>query len=191
MPEINATAAAALGFLHQAPMTGWQLAQTVESSLCDFFNVTRSQVYKELRTLAATGLVEAGETGPRDRRPYTITPAGRAAFREWLHTEPAPEIMRSPFHLKLFFADHLDSDTIERFVRRYRERNEERLAYYRTLEPTVEEISPNGTHVLRYGIAARETALQWIDTLPWGPAIERSNAAKKDPRESSGRRSRV
>lgn len=188
MPEINATAAAALGFLHRAPMTGWQLAQIVEASLCDFFNVTRSQVYKELRTLAATGLVEAGETGPRDRRPYTITPAGRASFRDWLHTDPAPEIMRSPFHLKLFFADQLDRNTIERFVRRYREHNDERLAYYRTLEPTVEKISPNGTHVLRYGIAARETTLRWIDTLPWDAATERSDTAKKNPRKASGRR---
>jgi DNA-binding PadR family transcriptional regulator len=190
VPDINATAAAALGFLHNGPMTGWQLAQAVEVSLCDFFNVTRSQVYKELRALAAAELVEAGETGPRDRRPYTITAAGRAAFSQWLHADPAPEIMRSPFHLKLFFANHLDSSTLERFVRKYREHNEERLAYYRALEPTIEKVSPNGMHVLRYGIAARETALRWIDTLPWGSGKQGSHGAKKDRVKAPRRRAR-
>ena len=50
-PPLNPTAASLLGFLHQGPMTGWDLAQTVEATIGDFWNVTRSQVYRELRTL--------------------------------------------------------------------------------------------------------------------------------------------
>ncbi|MGH6692914.1 MAG: PadR family transcriptional regulator, partial [Gammaproteobacteria bacterium] len=58
MAKLNHTAAAVLGHLHRKPMTGWQIAQIVELSLCDFFNVTRSQIYRELHSLAEAGLVE-------------------------------------------------------------------------------------------------------------------------------------
>ena len=45
----------------------------------------------ELAAMASAGLVEAGERGPRDRRPHTITEAGRAAFAAWTAREPGPE----------------------------------------------------------------------------------------------------
>ena len=41
----------------------------VETTIGDFWNVTRSQIYRELRSLEELGLVEAGETGARERRP--------------------------------------------------------------------------------------------------------------------------
>lgn len=167
MAKLNHTAAAVLGYLHREPMTGWQITQIVELALCDFFNVTRSQVYRELRALADAGLVEPGEAGARDQRPYSITDAGRAAFRGWLQEDPGPDLLRSPFFLKLSFAEHLDEDTVRRYVDRHRRYVEDRLAYYRDLQPTVEAFSPSSAHVLRAGIAYREATLRWLDSLPW------------------------
>src|SRR6266699_2831959 len=82
MPErpLNATAASLLGFLHQGPLTGWDLVQTAEREIGDFWSLTRSQVYRELAAMAEAGRVEAGERGPRDRRPYGLTEAGGPAF---------------------------------------------------------------------------------------------------------------
>src|SRR5438105_841576 len=105
--SLNPTAASLLGFLHDGPKTGWELASTVESSLGGFWNVTRSQVYRELRTLDLTGLITAGERGPRDRRPYALTEAGRAAFAGWIAREPGEEIIRYPLLLTIFFAEHI------------------------------------------------------------------------------------
>jgi DNA-binding PadR family transcriptional regulator len=164
---VNATAAALLGFLHRQPMTGWQLAQTAELELCDYWNLNRSHAYRELAKLSEAGLIEAGAKGVRDQVPYTITAAGREAFLAWLREDPAPEIMRSPLHLKLAFAEHLDDQTCARFVRIYRRRNEERLDYYRNVERTIGDAMPNLTHVLRSGIAMREALLGWLDSLPW------------------------
>jgi DNA-binding PadR family transcriptional regulator len=172
--KLNHTAAAVLGYLQRDPMTGWQIAQIVEVSLCDFFNVTRSQIYRELHSLAEAGLVEAGEVGTREQRPYTITATGHRAFRDWLEEDPGPDIMRSPFFLKLSFADHLDQGTVERYIDQHRQRNEARLAYYRDLQPSVEAHSPNAAHVLRAGIAYREATLRWLDSLP--PAREASSS---------------
>ncbi len=164
--KLNHTAGAVLGQLLRAPMTGWQVAELVEMSLCDFFHVTRSQIYRELRALAAAGLVEPGETGPREQRPYAVTAAGREVFQAWLEEEPGPDLLRSPFFLKLSFAEHLDPAAVTRYVELHRQRNEERLAYYRQLEPTAEAFSPNSGHVLRAGIAFREALLRWLETLP-------------------------
>ena len=44
-------------------MSGWDLAETAQSSIGDFWTVTRSQVYRELAWMAEAGLVEAGERG--------------------------------------------------------------------------------------------------------------------------------
>lgn len=165
---VNATAGALLGFLYREPLTGWQVTQVAELVLCDFWNLNRSQVYRELGTLAKNGYVEAGDKGVRDQVPYSITEAGRAAFHEWLHEDPGPAIMRSPLHLKLSFAEHLDEQTLARFVRIHRRRNEERLDYYRTLERSIRNDYPAAAHLVRGGIDHRETMLLWLDSLPWG-----------------------
>ena len=77
--RLNATAASLLGFLHDRPMSGYELAATAAAVIGDFWTLTQSQVYRELASMADDGLVMAGERGTRDRRPFAITDAGREA----------------------------------------------------------------------------------------------------------------
>ena len=65
---MNATAASLLGFLHEGPLTGYELVSTAQRTIGDFWSLTQSQVYRELAWMAEAGLVEAGERGARDRR---------------------------------------------------------------------------------------------------------------------------
>ena len=65
--KLNPTAATLLGFLHRGRMTGWDLAQMAEMVIGDFWNVTRSQVYRELRTLEGLDLVAASAVTLRKR----------------------------------------------------------------------------------------------------------------------------
>src|SRR4051795_585336 len=104
---LNATAASLLGFLHEGPMSGWDLVATAQSRIGDFWSLTQSQVYRELAAMAADGLVEAHERGRRDRRPYAITDAGRSAFAAWADREPEPEAIRFPLLLTIMFGRHL------------------------------------------------------------------------------------
>jgi len=78
-PELNATAGSLLGFLTLGPSSGYELAERIESSIGNFWNVTRSQIYRELRTLEQMGFVSAGGRSARDRTPYSVTPAGERA----------------------------------------------------------------------------------------------------------------
>src|SRR3954466_15014517 len=55
--QINPTAAALLGLLHEGPMTGGQLMAAAERRLGPYWSMTRSQVYRELPVLAELGYV--------------------------------------------------------------------------------------------------------------------------------------
>jgi DNA-binding transcriptional ArsR family regulator len=71
--ELNATAAALLGLLHEGPATGGQLVSAARDRFGSFFSVTRSQVYRELPALADAGLVRLGKQGPRSSQQYLGT----------------------------------------------------------------------------------------------------------------------
>lgn len=105
--ELNATAAALLGLLHEGPQTGGQLVSAARERFGSFFSVTRSQVYRELPALAEGGLVRLGKQGPRSSQQYVITAAGKKAFKGWLGGEPGPDHLRSPLILRLVHASTL------------------------------------------------------------------------------------
>ncbi len=165
--ELNATAASLLGFLHRGPMTGWDLAAFAGKSVANFWNLTRSQVYRELKTLEAGGLVEASKPGPRDRRPYRITRAGRAAFAEWIRREPGPDLIRSPLLLTVFFGDHVEPGRLKRFLAAQRVQHERQLEKFRALLTAHGSAMGSAVHTLRFGITFEESVLAWIDSLPW------------------------
>ena len=113
-PELNATAASILGFLQLNPMTGFDLMSAIENIIGDFWHVTKSQIYRELKLLAEHDLVETLEAGARDKQPYQITAEGRAAFREWIRQRPTPPIMRMPIVLEVFFGGDVPFEELAR-----------------------------------------------------------------------------
>jgi DNA-binding PadR family transcriptional regulator len=160
----NATAAALLGLLHDGPMTGWDLVARAADRIGNFWTLTQSQVYRELIRMTESGLVTVGDPGPRDRKPYTISPAGRAAFVEWVAREPAGDQLRVPLLLTIQFAEHLPPERLAQIVAAQRARHEERLAEYRVNEARVSD--PRRLATLRFGIRHEEAALAWFDELP-------------------------
>jgi DNA-binding PadR family transcriptional regulator len=165
--RLNATAASLLGFLHWEPMSGWDLAATAEHVIGDFWSLTRSQVYRELAWMADAGLIERGEQGPRERQPYAITDAGRAAFAEWVRQEPGPETIRFPLLLTMSFGRHVPPELLAEFIARQREVHARRLAEYETHAASNEE----GRDVFRdatlaFGLAYERAVTGWFDSLP-------------------------
>ena len=163
---LNATQGSLLGFLHDGPKTGWDLLQEASVGLARFWNVTASHLYRELKVLEERGLIAAGERGPRDRRPYAITPGGRAAFSEWIAQEPGPEQIRVPLLVSLWFGKHLDDATIAGFVASQRVAHEARLADYREVARLSTGNDPNVDAVVQFGISYEEAFLDWLAALP-------------------------
>ncbi|MBV8235096.1 MAG: PadR family transcriptional regulator [Acidimicrobiia bacterium] len=165
-PTLNPTAASLLGYLDLGPMTGWDLDRWVQLSIGNFWNVTRSQIYRELRTLTERGYVEAGASGPRDRVPYAITDAGRAAFKEWIGQAPPPEVIRSRLLLTVFFANHLPQGRLQEIVHAERRRHSATLDRYLALEPqlaTPDMRFPLAT--LHFGIRFEHATLEFLDEV--------------------------
>jgi DNA-binding PadR family transcriptional regulator len=171
MPDdrrLNATAASLLGFLHWGPMSGWDLAATAEQVIGDFWSLTRSQVYRELAWMADAGLVEKGERGSRERQPYALTDAGRAAFTAWASQEPGMETIRFPLLLKISFGGHIPPDQLAGFVRTHRAIHARRLAEYETHlgEARLEGRDVYREATIAFGIAYERAVLSWFDSLP-------------------------
>jgi DNA-binding PadR family transcriptional regulator len=160
--ELNATQGSLLGFLRDGPKTGWDLLQEVEGVLDRFWNVTSSHVYRELRALEELGLVKAGTPGSRERRPFTITAAGRRTFRRWIARAPGPEQMRFPLLVTLWFARYVDTDQMTGFLEASRTDHEGRLRHYEEVERSL-PADDDRSHVVRFGIAYERSVIGWID----------------------------
>lgn len=172
MPErsLNATAASLLGFLHEGPMTGWDLVAAAQQRIGDFWTLTQSQVYRELAAMAGAGLVELGQPGPRDRKPYLITEAGRAAFREWINCEPGMEQIRFPLLLTMMFAGHLPPGRLTEMIAAHRAVHAERLVGYQHIRKELDALDGGADRfrlaTLEFGLRYESAVLDWFDQLP-------------------------
>ena len=166
MPEaVNATSAALLGLLRDGPESGYALAQQAQAQLGNYWTVTRSQVYRELAALAERGLVTVAEAGARSRREHALTGAGRAAFQDWLESEPGADVVRIPLLLRLAFTDALPPERLRSLVTAQRAAHADRLAGYREHEAA--GLAAGGTDqdlvTLRFGMRYEEAVLRWFD----------------------------
>lgn len=174
MSELNSTAASLLGFLHDGPRTGWELVSTAQSTIGPFWSLTRSQVYRELASLADAGLVTAGPLGPRDTRPYQLTAQGREAFSRWASRGPGEATMRLPLLLLVALGRHVEPLVLTRMLEQQRRHQRTLLREY--LESRERAVAA-GADVfqlapLDYGIANARATGRWIDTLRAALAAE-------------------
>ena len=166
MRSLNATAASLLGLLHDGPLTGWDLVAVAQDRIGNFWTLAQSQVYRELARMTEDGLVTVGEPGPRDRKPYTITPAGRSAFAAWIDAAPAADQVRVPLLLTILFSDHLPPGRLAEIVATARAAHVARLEAYRAHEKELASTDQVRLATLRFGIHHEQAALSWFDELP-------------------------
>jgi DNA-binding PadR family transcriptional regulator len=162
--DLNATAAALLGLLHDGPKTGGQLVAEAGDRFGAFFSVTRSQVYRELPVLAEAGLLKLGEQGPRASQQFVITAAGRRAFTAWLAAEGGVDGLRSPLVLRLLHAGSLDAKERSKLVGGAREAYAERLAQARAAARGTTD--PYGKAVADFTVAHTRAVVKLLDSIP-------------------------
>lgn len=123
-----------LGALHYQALTGYQLKQFVDQTASHFWYAQTSQIYRTLDALDKDGLLTSTieeDGGPKGKRIYQITEAGKAAFREWLHA-PMTEIVRTKDELivRLFFSAMLDKESILTQLRLQRSLHQQQLKLF-------------------------------------------------------------
>ncbi|RJK97819.1 PadR family transcriptional regulator [Vallicoccus soli] len=167
---MNATSASLLGLLDVCggELTGGELVRTAQERLGEFWTLTRSQVYRELAVLERDGHVAPGTPGPRDARPYRVTPEGVAAYRAWMSGAPRADTIRIPLLLTVAFGRLLPPDRYAAVLDAAREEHAQRLAGYRALDERLEAEAADAfaRATLSFGLHYEEAVLRWFDALP-------------------------
>jgi DNA-binding PadR family transcriptional regulator len=162
--ELNATAAALLGLLHDGPATGGQLVAGAGERFGAFFSVTRSQVYRELPALSKEGLVRLGKQGPRSSQQYVITAAGKKAFKAWLTSEAGPDHLRSPLILRLVHAGSLTAKQRQSLLESARASYTQQLDEAKAATKAAD--GPYEKAVAEFAQAQAKAALKLLDAIP-------------------------
>ena len=94
-----------LGLLNYSEMNGYEILETFKDSLAHFWNVQKSQIYRELTSLENEGLITGEwveQSGKPDKKVFSITDKGRCDLLEWL-AEDIKITNRDPILMKTFF----------------------------------------------------------------------------------------
>jgi DNA-binding PadR family transcriptional regulator len=110
----TATSFALLGLIGIQPWTASELVEQSKRSLHWFWPRSEAHLYAELKRLVERGHADADsvEGRRRQRTRYTITPKGRAALDDWLHSEPAPATLEVEGFLRMLLGDQGTKDQV-------------------------------------------------------------------------------
>jgi len=161
----NSPAPALLGFLMSRPRHGYELYQEFDSHIGRVWQVGRSRVYAELKTLDESGLLECHTEWAENQRPrkvYQLTAAGRQVFLDWLfQTTDNLHRIRIEFLTRLFFFQHLEMSGLEGLLA-------DQKAVLQGQIESVGEKMDNTTDdywrmVLAYRKGQLQAAIHWLD----------------------------
>ena len=168
-PE-NTARFALLGLLLDQPHHGYDLYRDLAdpAGLGQVWHLGMSQMYAELKTLEARDWVSATmeQQGARPaKKIFALTPAGRAAFQEWMATPSrGMRDMRVEFFVRLYFAQLKSAKAVTALVERNEKSLREELKKLQHAKPTSSD--PNdfiqATHSFR--ISQIQAAMTWLKT---------------------------
>ncbi|GAA1118378.1 helix-turn-helix transcriptional regulator [Kribbella jejuensis] len=155
---------AVLGLLVEHPASGYDLLRQFEQSLANVWPATQSQLYGELAKLAADEQVTVSAEGPRGRKEYAITDAGRAELRRWL-LEERPRRRRDDLLLRVFFLGTVTPEEargfMERGVRQMDQLEEELRAVEQHTDWGDNDLSVYGRIALEWGLRYAAMHREW------------------------------
>ncbi|MGV0835702.1 PadR family transcriptional regulator [Mycolicibacterium thermoresistibile] len=156
---------AALGLLAQQPGSGYDLLGRFETSMANVWPATQSQLYGELNRLADAGLIEVSAVGPRGRKEYRITTAGRAELVRWVLNPQDDPPYRSPQLLRVFLLGEIPREKARRYLTELADHADsefKRLTELRDSFPWGDSDADfYGRTALEYGLRAETMVGEW------------------------------
>jgi DNA-binding PadR family transcriptional regulator len=160
---------AALGLLAQYPGSGYDLLKRFQKSMANVWPATQSQLYGELNKLADSGLIEVSDVGPRGRKEYRVTDAGRAELVRWITSPQDDPVWRRPDLLRVFLLGEIPAEDARKYVQTFTEHAESDLKRYEHLRDSVDwhddEGDFYGRAALEYGLRKAVMEQQWAQWL--------------------------
>jgi DNA-binding PadR family transcriptional regulator len=160
---------AALGLLAQEPGSGYDLLKHFEKSMANVWPATQSQLYGELNKLADAGLIEVSDIGPRGRKEYRITDAGRAELRRWVANPQDDPPFRSAGLLRMFLLGEVPPKQARELVVEMAEHAEGEVKRLEELRDSIHWTDDEGSFysraALEYGLRMNAMAGDWANWL--------------------------
>ncbi len=170
MASTNASRYVLLGLLEWEPMSGYDIKKTIEETIKDFWNESYGNIYPTLKKLLTEGLAEKSverQEGRPDRIVYRITPRGLAELVAWLNEPPVTQRTRNEFLAKFVFGHLVSKEANIAQIERYKQKLEERLAWYEKMEAVLEEGRLHSRKKLLEYLALRQGGHVLAGHLKW------------------------
>jgi DNA-binding PadR family transcriptional regulator len=156
---------AALGLLAQHPGSGYDLLRLFQKSMANVWPATQSQLYGELNKLADAGLIEVTDIGPRGRKEYRITDAGRAELRRWITDTRDDPPVRLPGLLRVFLLGEVSRDQARQYLSGMAAHADAESARYEALRDSTDWDAEDdlffGRMALEYGLRLSAMEADW------------------------------
>ncbi|MEV6906205.1 PadR family transcriptional regulator [Amycolatopsis sp. NPDC051071] len=156
---------AVLATLLPGPQSGYDLAKKFDDVMRGVWYARRNQMYGELAKLTEAGFAEEVAEGPRGRRTYAATPAGRAELRRWLVEVEPDRTVRDESTLRALLVSTLDSKDALWVLAREEEALTAELAPLREYLAELAQVEqPTDPKAMGLDLRARmlEAMLSWI-----------------------------
>ena len=156
---------AALGLLAQEPGSGYDLLKHFEKSMANVWPATQSQLYGELNKLADSGLIEVADIGPRGRKEYRITRAGRAELQRWMMNPQNDPPFRDASLLRVFLLGEIEPEQARRHMVAVAEHADSEVKRLKALGDSIDWSDGErlffGRAALEYGLRLGAMEGQW------------------------------
>jgi DNA-binding PadR family transcriptional regulator len=160
---------AALGLLAERPGSGYDLLDRFRKSLANVWPATQSQLYGELNKLSDAGLIEVSAVGPRGRKEYRVTAAGRAELLRWITSPQEDPPLRRPDLLRVFLLGEIPRDEARKYVSAFAEHAESELGRLEHIRDSAARRAENPNFyaraALEYGLLNARMEAQWAHWL--------------------------
>ena len=162
--DVNATAAALLGLLHDGPMTGGQLVAAAGERSARSSPSPAARSTGSCPRWPTAGLLKLGKQGPRASQQYVAHRGRAAAFKAWLTSGGGSDALRSPLVLRLLHAGSLTGEQRAELVAASREAFSARLASARAAARG--EADPYRRAVADFAVAHNRAMVKLLDAIP-------------------------
>lgn len=160
---------AALGLLAQHPGSGYDLLKRFEISMANVWPATQSQLYGELNKLADAGLIEVTDIGPRGRKEYRVTDAGRTELGRWITDPAADPPRRYPDVLRVFLLSEVPSEQARQYLQAMAANAEDALKRFEGIRDSVpwadDDADFYARGALEYGLRVTAMEADWARWL--------------------------
>ena len=176
-----------LGVLVLGDASGYEIKKHFEEGPFSHFHAAGfGSIYPALGALLADGLVtctEMAQEGRPDKKVYSLTEAGRRAFRRELHKAPSPDSYRSEAIFMMFFGDLLDPDHLGEVYQRHLAVHRAKVDCFRDLDCT--GIGRDRQFVHGLGLAVSRAIVDYMEAnrgllFGTGDAVDAGGGGERD-----------